>query len=98
LIESLIIATVTFAEIGMAVYGIKTTQTRRMPAVAATKLTNLASSLISLVLTQAAILSFTTMDDLSFFNGISGILFGGIAALIGVGMIVRGGRVLSSSA
>jgi divalent metal cation (Fe/Co/Zn/Cd) transporter len=96
LIEALIIATVTFTEIGMAVYGIKTTQTRRMPAVAATKLTNLASSMVSLVLTQAAILSFTTMGDLSFYNGISGILFGGIAALIGVGMIVHGGRYLKS--
>jgi hypothetical protein len=58
-------------------------------AISAIKLTDLTSALVSLVLTQTAILSFTTQGDMSYFNGISGMLFGGIATLIGIYMMIR---------
>jgi hypothetical protein len=93
--ESLAIATITFSEIGAAIYGVVLTGKGYSPTLAAIKLTSLASSLISLVLTQSAILSFTAEGDMSFYNGLSGMVFGGSATLIGVFMIVYGYLVIS---
>jgi divalent metal cation (Fe/Co/Zn/Cd) transporter len=83
------IAAITFAEIGFASYGIKAASKVKNQAIFAIKLADLTSALVSLVLTQTAILSFTETKDTSFFNGVSGMLFGGIAALIGIYMMIR---------
>lgn len=70
----------TFVEISMAVHGsIVTMRKGKAPAVSAIKLSNLAASLISLVLTQTAILSFTHQGDMSYNNGLAGLIFGGLA-------------------
>jgi alcohol dehydrogenase class IV/divalent metal cation (Fe/Co/Zn/Cd) transporter len=95
LIESLIIATITFAEIGSSVYGIAVTGNGYSPVLVALKLTSLASALISLALTQTAILSFTADGDMSFYNGLSGMVFGGGAALIGVCMALYASSIIS---
>lgn len=89
------IAAVTFTEIIVSMRGVVTTRRNKEPLMQAIKLTNLSSAVISLVLTQTALLSFTYEGDASIYNGLSGILFGGIAALIGVYMIIKrpyGGR------
>ncbi|WP_076118206.1 cation transporter [Paenibacillus odorifer] len=79
-----------------AVHGsIVTMRKGKAPAVSAIKLSNLAASLISLVLTQTAILSFTHQGDMSYYNGLAGLIFGGLAALIGVGMMLHMHRVLN---
>lgn len=93
-IVSITIAAFTFTEIGLAVYGVAGLRHGREPAMLAVKLVNLATSLISLVLTQSALLSFTAEGDSSFYNGLSGMLFGGCAMLIGLGMMLRVSRVM----
>ncbi|WP_394552015.1 hypothetical protein ACDF64_14225 [Agromyces sp. MMS24-JH15] len=50
---------------------------------------NLANSLILVVLTQSAIMSFAYDGDASFSNGLSGLFFGSICVGIGVLMLVR---------
>ncbi len=49
----------------------------------------LSATLISFVMTQVAILSFAAEDFPLASSGLSGIIFGGMAALIGVYMIIR---------
>ncbi|MDF2926633.1 MAG: hypothetical protein K0R57_5547 [Paenibacillaceae bacterium] len=83
------IAAVTFTEIAVSLHGAVSARRNEEPVIEAIKLTNLASSLISLVLTQTAIMSFTHEGDTSFYNGMSGIIFGTLAALIGLYMILR---------
>lgn len=88
---ALAIACVTFTEIVVAIRGIVKTRKNKKPIMEAIKLVNLASALISLVLTQTAIMSFSHEGDASFYNGLSGLIFGSIAALIGIYMVIRAG-------
>lgn len=57
------------------------------------KMINLSSSLIAIVLTQTALLSFTNKEadslEISKANGVIGILMGTVATLIGIYMIYR---------
>jgi hypothetical protein len=53
------------------------------------KLIGLSSTLICLVLTQAAILSISNENDNTFTNRQAGIIFGCISALVGVYMMIR---------
>ncbi|ASA23475.1 hypothetical protein [Paenibacillus donghaensis] len=85
----LAIATITFTEIIVSFVGVIAARRSYETVIEAIRLTNFASSLTSLVLTQAAILSFTYKGDASFYNGLSGIIFGSLAALIGLYMILR---------
>lgn len=86
---ALIIAIVSILEIVFSLRGVIISRRDRKPVMEAIKLTNLASSFILLVLTQTAILSFATEADMSLYNGITGIVFGFLAALIGLYMIIR---------
>ncbi len=88
-IVAISIAAVTFTEIGMNIRGAVVAHRNNTPLVQAVKLANLASSLICLALTQTALLSFTTEQDLSTANGVMGILMGICSACIGVFMILR---------
>lgn len=88
-IVAIAIAAVTFTEIGMNIRGTVVAHRNSTPLVQAVKLANLASSLICLALTQTALLSFTTEQDLSTANGLIGILMGICSASIGVFMILR---------
>jgi hypothetical protein len=89
-IVALAIATVTFTEIGIAVHGVITARRSKKPFVEALKLTNFVSSLISLVLTQTAIMSFTYSGtgSITFYCGVSGIVFSALSTLTGLGMIL----------
>ena len=84
------IAAVTFSEITISIIGIIKTRRMNDPLKESLKFVNLASSLISLVLTQTAILSFVdnTINN-SLYNGISAIAFGSISLLIGVYMLIH---------
>ena len=81
------IAVFTLAEIALNVYGSVTARRRDEPLLHALRLTNLAASLICIPLAQAAVLSFTHAADLSFYNGLSGLIFGAFAAIIGAWML-----------
>lgn len=94
---ALAIATFTFAELIINVRGVVVERHNHTPLVHAIKMINLASSLICLVLTQTAILSFadTQVHLHPAANGFIGILMGSCAALLGVTMIVRIRRIQS---
>lgn len=95
-VTGITIALVTFTEIALATYGILTTSKENEPAINAIKMANLSSSLISLVLTQTAIMSFAypIKNSTSLYNGLSGVIFGGLAMLIGLYMISHMSRIL----
>lgn len=87
------IATVTFAEIGLNIRGVIVTRHNHTLLIHAIKMNNLSASLITLVLTQTALLSFTNKEadslEISKANGVIGILMGTVATLIGFYMICR---------
>ena len=91
---ALAIATFTFAEIGINLYGMLTNRGNRTPLVHAIKTINLAAALISLVLTQSALLSFAGdgRHDPAV-NGLMGLLSGTCAVLLGIFMLWRIGRL-----
>lgn len=87
------IATVTFVEIGLNLRGVLVFRKNHSPLLHALKTINLATSLISLVLTQAAILSFADEGQNPASNGILGALMGTCAVLLGVYMLLRMRRI-----
>lgn len=94
-IAAIAIASVAFTEIGTSIYGILVTRAEKEPVINALKLSNLASAMISIVLTQTAILSSKNDRDNSVVNGIAGMLFGGCAICIGVYMVIHMSRILN---
>ena len=87
------IATVTFVEIGLNIRGVIVTRHNHTLLIHAIKMINLSASLITLVLTQTALLSFANTEadivEISKANGFIGILMGTVATLIGAYMIFR---------
>lgn len=85
------IATFTFAELTLNIRGVILERHNRSPLIHAIKMINLASSLICLVLTQTAILSFASeqVDKQPRANGFLGILMGSAATILGMIMIAR---------
>lgn len=88
---AIILAAVTFAEIGLAVHGIVSARRNRDPLSEAVKLINLAAGLVLLTLAQSALISLEPATDPGPAGALSGIAFGSLAALVGVGMLVRSG-------
>lgn len=88
---ALAIATFTFTELTINIRGVIIYRHNHTPLVHAIKMINLAASLICLVLTQTAVLSFSTEEVYvhPYVNGFMGILMGGAATLLGLNMIVR---------
>ena len=91
---ALAIATFTFAEIGWNIRGVVVNRKNKTPLLHALKTINLAASLISLVLTQSAILSFAQggYHDPSA-NALLGCLMGICATLLGIFMLWRIRRI-----
>ncbi len=87
------IATVTFTEIGLNIRGVIVTRHNHTLLIHAIKMVNMSASLISLVITQTALLSFTNIDtdplEISNANGVIGILMGSVATLVGIYMFCR---------
>lgn len=85
LYTGLMIATITFYDIGYSIYGINKSIKNNNKQNKLLMLINLATALISLELTQSAILSFTQVGiDNSLYNGIIGIIVGFISLIIGI--------------
>lgn len=90
------IATVTFTEIVLNIRGVIIESKSSLPLFHALKMINLASSLISLVLVQNAILSFTHSEGevsderlARMSSGLIGIFMGTLAASLGIIMMIR---------
>ncbi|MGN0624240.1 MAG: hypothetical protein ACI4JA_09880 [Oscillospiraceae bacterium] len=90
------IATVTFAEIAINIRGVIIESKGSSPLFHALKMINLASSLISLVLVQNALLSITHFEEeisneklAQMSSGLIGIFMGTLALILGIIMLMR---------
>lgn len=92
-ILAITIAFITFTEIGLNLWGVLKFRRSRSPLLHALKTISLGTSLISLVLTQAAILAFTNEVQNPSVNGFLGVLMGFAAMLLGGFMVWRIGRI-----
>lgn len=91
---ALAIATFTFVEIGLNIRGVLVNRKNKTPLLHALKTINLATSLISLVLTQSAILSIAQGGYHNpASNALLGLLTGACAVLLGVFMVWRIRRI-----
>lgn len=97
LVVALAIAVSTFIKLGLGLYGSWITRNDKDPAVASMKLTNFADALVSLVLVQAALMPLVFEADVSAWNGVAGVVFGAVAALIGVYMTVHMVRLMKKA-
>ena len=85
---ALVIALYTFVEFGINIKeAIKLRKSKALEA-KALRAVRFSSTLICFVLTQTAIMSFASEGDNSFANALSGVVFGGLAALVGIYVIL----------
>ena len=84
------IATITFYDIGYSIYGIRRSIKYNNKQNNLLMLVNLATALISLELTQSALLAFTQVGiDNSLYNGIIGIIVGISSLIIGINICLK---------
>ena len=87
---AILIAAVTFSDIALAIWRIVRAARNHDNESKTLSLISLATALISLTLTQTAILSFVLPErDMSTYNGICGMIFGMIAAGIGIIIVTK---------
>jgi len=85
---ALVIALYTFVEFGINIKeAIKLRNSKALEA-KALRAISFSSTLICFVLTQTAIMSFANEGDNSFTNALSGVVFGGFAALVGIYVVI----------
>lgn len=87
------IACFTFSELALNIRGIIVERNHKMPLFHALQIVNLASSCICLVLTQTAILAFTSIErgvqhNISS-NGFIGILMGTLSTILGIYLVIH---------
>jgi len=86
-ITSIAIAVFTFTEIGTAVRGLLTTRKTDDLTLAAAKRVNFVTALISLVLTQSALLGLDHIANAARYCGWTGVVLGGVSAIVGLLML-----------
>lgn len=85
---ALVIALYTFVEFGINVREAFRLRKSKALEAKALRAISLSSTLLCFVLTQTAIMSFAAEGDNSFTNALAGVVFGGLAALVGLYIIV----------
>ena len=88
MVVALVIASYTFVEFGINIKeAIRLHKSRALEA-KALRAASFSSTLICFVLTQTAIMSFANEGDNSFANALSGVVFGTLASLVGLYVIL----------
>lgn len=87
------IAAVTTYELIVSIHGRKKARKKKDVQEETVKYINLASALISVSLTQTAILSFTNETDMSKVYSIGDAIFGFLALLVGIFMLWRANKL-----
>lgn len=90
----MVIGSFTAIEIAASVQGIISTRRGRKPIMEAIKMTSFVSALISLVLTQTAILSHAGQSTNIYFN-LTGMFLGFLSAIVGLYTIIRTKRIIT---
>ncbi|GAB2026808.1 hypothetical protein [Lactovum odontotermitis] len=88
-VTSIGIAAVTFTEIGAALYGILRTRKSNNLTVMAAKRISLVTALISLVLTESALLGLENTPNAARYSGWTGLIFSALSVIIGLLMMLR---------
>lgn len=83
-----LVASISFYSIGMAIYGMVKYKRNREPILKSIKITNFASALTSIVLTQVVLLDTFAMQYNSSINGCTGMGVSIIIMLLGLYMIL----------
>lgn len=91
------IAAVTTYELIITIYGLRKAKKKKDVHQETVKYINLASALISVSLTQTAILSFTNETDMSKAYAIGDAIFGFLALLVGMFMLLRANRPVQNN-
>lgn len=86
------IGSITAAEFGMSIQGIISARRNSDPIMEAIRLTSFVSALISLELTQTAILSHSGSGTNLYFN-LTGMFLGALSAATGIYMVIRIRRI-----
>ncbi len=84
---SIAITVISVLDLVLAIVGIKHARKRMNLEEETSKLISLATSLISLSLTPTAIMSFTKIDNVTFYMGVLGVIFGTLSVFIGIYML-----------
>jgi len=85
---ALVIALYTFVEFGINIKEAFRLRKSRALEAKALRAISFSATLLCFVLTQTAIMSFASEGDNSFSNALSGVVFGGLAALTGLRVIL----------
>lgn len=88
LILSIAIATFSFAELGISIYNFTRAKDSQDILLQSFRGCNLSSSCFAIVLTQVALLSATQTSN-NFFNGLTGVIMGSFAILIGIYLLIK---------
>lgn len=83
-VMALAIAAYTFVEFGIQIYDLIKLRKKRDLEAEALRLVSLCGILVSFVLTQTAIMSFSEPGEHNFSDGLAGIVFGGLVVLVGI--------------
>jgi hypothetical protein len=92
LITALTIATFTFTEIGLAAYGMGAARKSKNLTIMAAKRINLVTALISLVLTESALLGLESTPNAANYCGWTGLIAGTVSVVVGLHMVITQGR------
>lgn len=84
MVMALAIAAYTFVEFGIQIYDLIKLRKQKDLEAKALRLISLCGILVSFVLTQTAIMSFSEQTEHNFSDGLAGVVFGGIVVLVGI--------------
>ena len=95
-ISSIALAAFSFGELGVAIYNIFKERKSSDPMMFALRSCNLVSALFAIVLTQIALLS-AQGQQMAVGNGISGVVFGALAIIVGIISLVVSTKIEKKS-
>lgn len=88
-VMALAIAAYTFVDFGIQIHDLIKLRKQQNLEAEALRLVSLCGILVSFVLTQTAIMSFTEQAEHNFSDGLAGIVFGGLVVLVGIIAIIH---------
>ncbi len=93
MVMALAIAAYTFVEFGIQIYELLKLRKQHDLEAEALRLISFCGILVSFVLTQTAIMSFSEPGEHNFTDGLAGVAFGGLVVLVGLISLIRHRRV-----
>lgn len=89
MIMALAIACYTFVDFGIQISELIKLRKRQNLEAEALRLVSFSGILVSFVLTQTAIMSFSEPGEHNFSDGLSGLVFGGLVVVVGIVLLIR---------